>query len=75
MAYWPRAKLGPLHRISQLPSYIFLFTVNVNCTTDKELEMLVTAGHNEEKHGREELPADISWIVITRELNNKRRKL
>jgi len=37
--------------------------------------MLATAGHNEEEHGREELPADISWIVTTRESNNKRRKL
>ena len=62
MAYWPRAKLGPLHRISRHPrsgdGYIFLLTVNVDRTMDKELEMLAT-GHNEEEHGREELPVDI----------------
>ena len=42
---------------------------------DKELEILVTAGYNEEEYSREELLADILWIVMTKELNNKCRKL
>jgi len=46
-----------------------------NYTIDKELEMLVTVGHNEEEHSREELLVDILWIVMTREFNNKYRKL
>ena len=37
--------------------------------------MLATAGHNKEEYSREELPADTSWIVTTRESNNKCRKL
>ena len=37
--------------------------------------MLVTAGHNKEEHSREELLADTLWIIMTRELNNKCRKL
>jgi hypothetical protein len=39
--------------------YIFLFTANIDRTTDKELEILVTAGYNKEEYSREELLADI----------------
>jgi len=42
---------------------------------DKELEMLATMGYNKEEYNREELLADTLWIIITRESNNKRKKL
>ena len=37
--------------------------------------MLATAGHNKEEHGIKKLLADILWIITTRELNNKYKKL
>ena len=37
--------------------------------------MLVTIGYNKEEHSREELLADTLQTIITRELNNKSRKL
>ena len=37
--------------------------------------MLTTIGYNKEEYSREELLVDTLQIIITRELNNKRRKL
>jgi hypothetical protein len=37
--------------------------------------MLVTAGHNKKEYNREKLLVDTLWMITTRELNNRYRKL